>query len=689
MAESTEKYCLPLSLVDKFTKALDDKLDPDYLADLSSSDRRKALAEVIGDDHAKQVNIMFEKKLLLKNQQKGLADWVMQTQGLKDQTRKDMLAKIQRMQDILTPTSEDEFLADLAKQKLGFAVTDEEAQLIYDLSSKVENLRERMTGEPGNPTRIAYGNALLDFKDTLYKMQPDGRTWVGHMTDILNISRSLQTSLDLSAVLNQGFGMLSRREGWEGVGNMLKYMASEQNYRDFQAYVVSHPNYDKMVDGRLAITELSDKLSLREEEIQSSILDKANQLLKDKSGGIVPNLIRASNRAYTGYLNYIRVETFNNLIEAAKAAGEDTRVGSKVLKDIAKSVNDFTGRGNLGKDDKYGYAGPLMNLLLYAPRKISASVNMLNPMRYLDPKISPTARKASFRQLIGSIALTTAALSLAKSMGADVNLTDPTASDFLSVKVGDHSVDFTGGFSTYFKFLGRFYNNSLTTATGKEINFDQSFGAPSRGSITAGFIRNKFSPLASFITDALFQRDAINRPFDITVEGKERLMPMGVGSIMDYFYSEPEESTKLLFPLLAIFGANLNSPLPSESKNGTNVWGEPVNPLNPNRNIIDKEAFRLGVPLHVPLDKISGIKLTGQQYQDYLTMSGQFAKRQLEPLISNPSWGQLSDNMKAKMIKQKVLQARTFAQETIKAKSRGSDNDIIAKSNAAKLEASQ
>lgn len=683
-----EKYCLPQYLVDKFSRALDGPLDPENLVDMSSSERRKAFEEILGEDHAEEVNILFEQKLLLKNQQKGIANWIATVQGIKPQTRLDMLSKIQRMKGVLTPAEKNRFLADLAKDKLGFNVTADEAQLIFDQSTKVKNLQAAMEGtKAGSIERIAYGRAAMDFKDLVSKMKPGGRAWTGLLGDILNISRTVQTSLDLSAVLNQGTGMLSRKEGLKGIGQMFKYMASEENYKNFQAYVLSHPNYALMQDGKLAIMDLSDKLSLREEEIQSSLVEKFNQKLKDASGGLVPNIIRGSNRAYTGYLNYVRVEVFNNLVESARAAGEDVRLGSKTLKDIAKSVNDFTGRGNLGKDDKYGYAGPLINIVLYAPRKISATVNMLNPLRYMDPKISLTARKAAFRQLLGTIGVTTAALTLAKAMGADVNINDPTASDFLSVKVGSHSVDFTGGVSTYLKFLGRFYNNSLTTASGKELEFTDAYGSPSRGSLTANFMRNKLAPVASFIVDALFQKDSIGRPFDITQEAKDRLVPMGLDSILDYFHTEPEESTKLIFPLLSVFGSNLSSPLPAESKFGINVWAEPSTPYDiAPRNAIDKEAFRLGVPVHLPPSRISGIKLTDQQYQNYIMLSGQFAKQQLEPLITSPAWGQMNDGFKTQMIKSRLQQSRTFAQETIKAQSLGSDNDIERKSREARLE---
>lgn len=689
-------YCLPKSHVEKFRAALDSgRLDTAAIADMDSLSRRKTLAEYVGKEHAEEVNALFEKKLLQVNYIQGLKEWAEVVGQKKPEIRDDIIAKIQRMETVLTPENETAFLADLAKQKLGFGVTASEAERLFNASNRVEQLRKMMVDagwKAGTDVTKAYGHAVLDFKDLFNSMKPNGRTWGQRLLEVLNVNRALQTTLDLSAVFNQGWGMLSRKQGWEGFGNMFKYLASEKNYRDLQAYIVSHPNYEIARKSGLALTDLSDRLSLREEEIQSSLVEKAFQYLKDASGGVVPNIIRGSNRAYTGYLNYVRFNTFNELIEHAKRMGEDIQPGSKDARDIAKSINDFTGRGNLGFDDQLGHWGPIANLVLYAPRKISATMNMFNPVRYLYPRISKTARMASARQLLGSVAATTAVLTLAQSMGATVDL-NPTSSSFLSAKYGDHSIDLTGGNAVYLRFLARLYFNSLTTASGKEIEFDDGsgFSPISRGSLTMGFFRNKLAPTASFVTDAMFGKDSIGRPFDLTQEARDRLVPISMGSILDYFHSDPEEATKVIFPLLAVFGSNLSSPLPPESKFGTTVWGEPAwrqdsagLPAPAKRNVIDKEAFRLGISLNVPPNRISGVKLTDEQYKEYIVMSGQLVKQRLEPMISNPGWGQLADGLKAKTIKGVILKVRTMVQNAIQGKSVNSDNDLVKKSNEEK-----
>ena len=44
----------------------------------------------------------------------------------------------------------------------------------------------------------------------------------------------------------------------------------------------------------------------------------------------MPDLIRASSRAFTGFLNYTRFYRFNDLLNAARLNGEDVSKGSQV-----------------------------------------------------------------------------------------------------------------------------------------------------------------------------------------------------------------------------------------------------------------------------------------------------------------------------------------------------------------------
>ncbi len=114
------------------------KLDPAKLMTMTSDARRAEFAKVVGDANAERMNASFETKLLLKNQQQGLKNWVLQATKPGTPIQRELLARVERMDTrLLTPATRQEFLADLAKQKLGVGVTMNEAGQIASLAKTV------------------------------------------------------------------------------------------------------------------------------------------------------------------------------------------------------------------------------------------------------------------------------------------------------------------------------------------------------------------------------------------------------------------------------------------------------------------------------------------------------------------------------------------------------------------------
>jgi len=69
-------FCLPSTEVNKFLDALKaGKIDPAKLSEMSSIERREFFKQFMSESSAKQTNALFESKLLLKNQQKGIINW--------------------------------------------------------------------------------------------------------------------------------------------------------------------------------------------------------------------------------------------------------------------------------------------------------------------------------------------------------------------------------------------------------------------------------------------------------------------------------------------------------------------------------------------------------------------------------------------------------------------------------------
>lgn len=701
-------WCLPKQLAGDFLNALrDGTLDPEKLMAMSSAERQAAFAAHVGPDFAAEVNAQFEAKLLLKDQQKGLVNWARKVGGLTDPARRDIISTIGRMEKVLQPADESGFLADLAAKKLGTTVTADEAKGIFELTQAAQVAKATMLEDISNEgNRVAYGRALMAVADRIDSLKPNGQTFTHNLINILNIPKSALTSIfHFSAPFVQGWGMLSTKVAWQGFGKMFQYFSSEEAYKNLNAYMISHPDYELAKSGKLGLTLLGEKLSSREEAIQSTLVEQANEWLHDRTG--VPNLVRMSSRAFTGYLNFVRFNRFTDLLNAARLRGEDVRPGTQVVNDLAKVVNDFTGRGELGPGDKYAAAGPALNSLFFSPRKIVATMEMFNPVRMLDPRVSPTARAAAFRQLSGSLVATGAVLALAKAMGANVNF-DPRSADFAKIDiggkpqtvvdpngkkrtfvVGGEKLDLTGGNDAYVRLLARIATNQEVTAQGKLTDLGQGFRATTRAELVGNYMRNKLSPIAGFIADALYGTDPTGRPFSVTKEMQDKLIPISIGAFLDFGMNNPTDSAAIIPSLAAVFGVQLETPLPPMAKAGRDVWGDHIEPFGTppswHNDPVNQEFERLGYTPSFPMDQIRGVKLTAPQYDDYMRLSGRLAHVRLGDLVQSSGWDSLPGNVRLSVMKDVVKKSRDMAATSIMLQSQGSTNDIMKQATEAKM----
>jgi hypothetical protein len=569
-------YCLPRHYADKFKQAMRrGEIDLDKLSAMSSAERRATFNKIVGEDNAKDVNALFESKLLLKNQKAGLTTWARNVAGLSKPVRRELLDKIERMDKILQPADEKVFLADLASKRIGVQITSDEARKIWEMSEKARKLLDVANKDLSNEkNREAYGLAQLDLLDAIEGMKPNANTLTERIMQVPGIARSLMTFGDFSAFINQGWGTILTKRAWQGFHRMFRYAFSEDQFRRLQANIISHPEYQLAKKAGLGLTDLSTTISKREEAIQFTLAEQAEKWISDKTGGKISGPIRASNRAFAGYLNYVRFNRFVDLVNAARMMGEDISTsmhgkeyskGLKNARDIAKVVNDFSGRGNIGVDDIYGSTSPVLNALFFAPRKLSATINMFNPERYLNPNISRTARIAALKQMTGSLLATGALLSLAAAMGADVDL-EPTSTNFLRFKIGNTTFDPTGGNASYLKLLARVFTNKMTSAKGKVTELGSRFGGPDRLSVLADFMRGKLSPVSGFIADMIAGEDGGGNPFQYSKQAQDKLLPMTVNTFYDWSQDEPELAATAIPMLLTLLGVSAGTEEPAEKK---------------------------------------------------------------------------------------------------------------------------
>ena len=523
-------FCLPEEITNKLKKAIKSgEIDIEKLSSASSEYRVNFFKQFMNERNAKEVVALFESKLLLKNQKRGLVTWAKQILGMKPAVERDIISRIMRMDKILNPENEKSFLRELASKKLGVDITIEEARKITELSNKIKSL-ENFTDNAG---RIKYGRAKLDLIDYIDSLNPKRANVI---ENVLGLPRAAMSLFDLSAPLNQGWGLMSRKEWWNNLAPMIEAFTRESAFKDIQADIITRPNYKLAKTAKLRLSNLNKNLFEKEETFMTTLLNK------------IPGLA-ASERAYIGFLNKARMDSFDDLIKKAKLAGEDVSLGSKAAEDIATIVNAFT--------DGYGKTDPLLNALLFAPRKIRSAVKILNPWTYINPKTSKTARKAAIRNLLGSLAMTGSVIALAGLHGAVETEEDPRSSDFGKIKVGDTRLDISGGIASYVILLLRILSGEIKSSnTGAIKKLGNNYTSTSGFDLTANFIRNKLSPLASLIIDVLTGENAIGEKKTPTQSVIDRFKPMFLKDAYEVLTEDPE--AKILIPF-ALFGGGLST----------------------------------------------------------------------------------------------------------------------------------
>lgn len=332
----------------------------------------------------------------------------------------------------------------------------------------------------------------------------------------LNLPRALMSSMDLSAPLRQGLFLIHKRAWWSSFFNMFRYAGSTRAFNDLMEGIVNRPSYQQMLQGNLALSNLDTALTQREEAFMSTWAEKIPGIGK---------LIRASERAYVGFLNKLRADVFDQLL--AKLPEGYTE---KDLKDIASFINAASGRGNLPKVMQS--ATPLLNGLFFSPRLIASRLKMSTVL--VDPRtytsMNPVARNEYIKSLVSIGALALLITSLMSLGGAETER-DPRSSDFGKVRFGNTRYDILGGEGQYITLGARLFSNSYKTSEGAVKEYGTKFGQTNRFDALTKFATNKAAPIPSFVIEYLRGVSATGEKFNADRAVLSRFTPMFVQDV--------------------------------------------------------------------------------------------------------------------------------------------------------------
>lgn len=434
--------------------------------------------------------------------------------------------------------------------------------------------------------------------------------------EIINLPRSIQASVDLSGPLRQGALLIGRPKQWiPAFASMFKYAGSEKAYQGLMENIRMRPTYQAMRQSKLALTDMKNPLQGREEAFMSNLAEKIPA---------IGRVIKGSDRAYTGFINKLRADTFDDLLNKAKQTGAFDN-NPQIADDIAKFVNTATGRGNLpGSVER---AAVVLNGVFFSPRLMASRIQTLNPVYYV--KLDPFVRKEALKSLLTFAGIASSIVGMSKLGGAEVGI-DPRSADFGKIKIGDTRYDPYAGFQQYIVLGSRLLTGQMiSSTTGKEIRLGEGYKTPNRLDIITRFLQSKESPIASFVTGLLQQQTATGEKFNIPAEVVDRFIPMMANDLYDLYR---EYGTKgLAMGIPGLFGAGSQTYTDQIPMKGKTASGK--------ENITWRQAPSLGETI---VNKVTGTQISNIPKEQWASLQ---EKKKVET-----QWGIDLAGIKAKVL---------------------------------------
>lgn len=536
--------CLPKENRDKLKAALKQgDITLERLYDMDSAQRNTIFKQFVGDDFASFVNAKFEQAML-SNQKKALVNWVKRTTSHRDPIRRDMLKRVERVKKVLTPDEQRGFLKDLADEKVGLTVTEEEAETILRLKKDVDSMKSkwdptkaeadlaqnptsRTAGWASEDDRLAYGFALDDFKtyigelklaaeklSTRERLKP--ANWGQSVRDIAGATKSMVATLDNSFIGRQGIKVLLdgkysiwgrtlvsslKSFGQELFAKSPGFFKSRDDavMRAIRADIWSRPN---ALNGKYVAAKNGYGLGVIGEEAFPSPLPERVPFLG--------RLFKASETAFNGSALRMRSDLADAVIAQAEKNGLD------MLDEVQASahgriVSSMTGRGDIRKVSSKE-STDWGNVLFFSIRFLKSNWDTLTAHQF-DRTMTPEAKRLAAMSLLRIVGSLGAVLTVSKMLDPESVDFDPRKGKFGQICKGNHCYDITGGLGGLVTFASRViptyhdgewgsWTYSKNTRKWKKMS-DAGFGQQTTLDYIESFFEGKFSPAAGAVRDIL------------------------------------------------------------------------------------------------------------------------------------------------------------------------------------------
>lgn len=318
---------------------------------------------------------------------------------------------------------------------------------------------------------------------------------MGMTGEVLNTTRAVMTSADLSAVLRQG-GFITLAHPIRAAQSfpaMLRAFRSEAKAHAVNLEIASRPNYPLYRQAKLYLSEHGHSLSKMEEAYMSRWAEK------------IP-LVAGSQRAYTTFLNKLRADSFDAMEKTLSRNGKATPEEAAA---IANFINVATGRGALGKAEN---AAVGLNTAFFAPRYVASRFQLLagTPMWKGTARTRTAIAKEYARYLMGLGVI----YGLGQLAGAEIE-TDSRSSDFGKMRFGNTRIDPLSGLQQVAVLESRLASGETKKLSGKVVPIRGEkvpYGSGDASDVLKQFIRTKLSPVVGAGVDIVSGENVVGEP---------------------------------------------------------------------------------------------------------------------------------------------------------------------------------
>ncbi len=386
---------------------------------------------------------------------------------------------------------------------------------------------------------------------------------VSAMSDVVNSQRAVITAYDLSAPFRQG-GILSIAHPTRIVNayvNMLRAAKSEKSAAAVMNGIKRRKYYGLYKGSGLYLAE-TDKGA---EEVFKAVFAKK-----------IPG-VNMSERAYNAYLNTLRADSFDSLVDALSAAANKdalkagnaayekyvsglsaggfssmddalaslksaqksiadeivkSMVSAKELEAIANFVNVATGRGNIGAAEKYAEE---LSTVFFAPKLTASRVQFLagQPLYggSLRTRLILSGEYGRYLAGLGTL------YGLAVLSGAKVSW-DMKSNDYGVIRYAENRINPLSGLGKHAIFAGRLISGQFVGASGKAESIYDDKGRNNWDDITGRYIRSTLAPLYGTAYTLAKGRGIDGKPYNIS-DVPYDLVPLSARDVYEQYRDNP------------------------------------------------------------------------------------------------------------------------------------------------------